>query len=296
MTGPDQVAAPALLRRLRRVDIVALTINAVIGAGIFAMTAGLTAAAGRWSIAVLGAAVVLVGLCALSLAEVASRYEVTGGPQVYAQDAFGPLAEYTVGWLLAISRLASYAALSHVMMNYAAVVAPVLDAPLPRATGIVFVTALLAFLNLRGITSGAVTVKIVTLVKLLPLVALALAGLWLAGWNDIPATEPRQPDGLKDGLLLALFACVGFEPATMVAGEARDPRRDLAAGILTGLAITCLLYLLLMFTCFALLPDPAVSSRPWRMSRRFWSARPAASWSQSVPCSPAPAYWRRPCW
>jgi len=226
------------------------------------MPAGLAASAGRFSLLVLIAAFVAVALFALSFAEVASRFDRTGGPQLFAEAAFGPLAGFTVGWLFAVSRVAVFGAIAHVMLDYTAVLWPALEGRWPRALAItVFIAALAAF-NLRGVTRGAMIGNLLTAAKLLPLLPVALAGLWLAGWNDIPATAPQEPGGLAKGLLLALFACTGFEVATIVAGEMRDPRRDLAPAILGGLAIACALYLLLMLACFALLPDPAASSRP----------------------------------
>jgi amino acid transporter len=71
-----------------------------------------------------------------------------------------------------------------------------------------------------------------------------------------------MPDGITKGLALALFACFGFEQAGIVAGEMRDPRRDIAPAILIGIGIVCAVYLLLVFAAFALLPDPASSTRP----------------------------------
>jgi amino acid transporter len=65
-----------------------------------------------------------------------------------------------------------------------------------------------------------------------------------------------------DALLLALFACVGYDVAAVVAGEMRNPQRDLPISILGGLAISCLLYLLLMLACFGVLPDTAASKLP----------------------------------
>lgn len=123
-------------------------------------------------------------------------------------------------------------------------------------------TLTLAVINVRGVTRGAWTGNLLTIAKMLPLGLIALAGLWFAGWNDIPATEPRQPDGLSDALQLALFACVGFDVAAIVAGEMRDPRGDLPISILGGLGISCLLYLLLMLACYGILPDTAASKLP----------------------------------
>ena len=59
--------------------------------------------------AIVFVAFIVVGFLALSLAEVSSRYDVTGGPQVYAQRVFGPATGFTVGWLFSVSRIASYA-------------------------------------------------------------------------------------------------------------------------------------------------------------------------------------------
>ena len=70
---------------------------------------------------------------------------------------------------------------------------------------------------------------------MVPLGLIAIAGFWFAGWNHIPATQPREPDGLLGRMQLALFACVGFDVAAIVSGEMRNPRRDLPVSILGGL-------------------------------------------------------------
>ena len=242
--------------------MVALCVNSIVGAGVFAMPAGLAIDAGRYSLAVIFVAFVVVGFLALSLAEVSSRYDVTGGPQVYAQRSFGALTGFTVGWLFSVSRLASYALIAQIMLNYAAALWPLLEAPWPRAVAITVFTVILTAINVRGVTRGAWVGNLLTIAKMLPLSLIALAGLWFAGWNEIPASEPRQPDGLLTALNLALFACVGFDVAAIVAGEMRDPKRDLPVSILGGLAISCLLYLLLMLACYGILPDTAASKLP----------------------------------
>ncbi len=253
---------PELYRGLGRFDVVALTVNSIVGAGVFAMPAGLAISSGRWSLAVVFAAFVVVALLALALAEVASRFDVTGGPQYYAQVTFGPLSGFTVGWLFTLSSLASTALIAQVMLDYAAALWPTIAAPWPRALAVTVFMIVLAVVNVRSVTRGAWLGNLLTIAKMLPLGLVALAGLWFAGWNDIPATEPRQPGGLSDGLQIAIFACVGFHVAAVVAGEMRDPRRDLPVSILGGLGIACLLYLLLMLACFGVLPDTAASALP----------------------------------
>jgi amino acid transporter len=242
--------------------VISLTVNSIVGAGVFAMPAGLAIDAGRYSLAVIFVAFIVVGFLALSLAEVSSRYDVTGGPQYYAQVTFGPLTGFAVGWLFTLSSLAATALIAQVMLDYAAALWPTLAAPWPRAVVITVFMIVLAVVNVRSVTRGAWLGNLLTIAKMLPLGLVALAGLWFAGWNDIPATEPQQPDGLSGALQIAIFACTGFHVAAVVAGEMRDPPRDLPVSILGGLGIACLLYLLLMLACFGVLPDTAASALP----------------------------------
>jgi amino acid transporter len=258
--GP--VGSPGLHRGLGRFDATLLTINSVVGAGVLALPAGLALDAGRWSLAVVLVAFVVIGFMALSLAEVASRFEVTGGPQVYAQIAFGPLTGFAIGWLFTVSRFASFALIAQVMFDYAAVLWPALEDPWARNVGITLYALVFMVLNLRGVRHTASVGNLLTLVKMLPLALIALAGLWFAGWNNLPASEPRAPDGIASAMQLALFACFGFDVASILAGEMRDPRRDLPVSILAGLGICCLLYLLLMLACFGVLADTSASELP----------------------------------
>lgn len=262
MSPGGSVESTGLHRGLGRFDATLLTINSVVGAGVLALPAGLALDAGRLSVAVVLIAFVVIGLMALSPAEVASRFEVTGGPQVYAQIAFGPLTGFVIGWLFTVSRFASFAVIAQVMFDYAAVIWPVLEDAWARAAGITLYALVFTVINLRGVRQAAWAGNALTLAKLLPLVPIALAGLWLAGWNNLPATEPRAPDGLADALQLALFACFGFDVASILAGEMRNPRRDLPASILAGLGICCLLYVLLLLACFGVLSDTAASKLP----------------------------------
>jgi amino acid transporter len=262
LSGADHGGSPGLHRGLGRFDATLLTINSVVGAGVLALPAGLALDAGRWSLVVVLAAFAVIGVMALTLAEVASRFDVTGGPQVYAQIVFGPAVGFSVGWLFTLSRFASFALIAQVMFDYAAVLWPLLEEPWARAAGITLYALVFGVVNVRGVELSAWVGNVFTIAKLLPLVPLALAGPWFAGWLHVPATEPRAPDGLANALQLALFACFGFDVASILAGEMRDPRRDLPLSILAGLGICCLLYILLVLACFGVLPDTAASKLP----------------------------------
>jgi amino acid transporter len=261
--GPGtHTAVSGLHRGLGRVDVVALTLNTIVGAGIFGLPSALVAAAGPWSVAVLAAAFALIAAVALCAAEVASRFDATGGPVLYAHEALGPLGGFTVGWLLYLTRLATFGAVTVVMLDYAAALWPALSQPLPRALAVTLFVAAIAALNLRGVVLGAGVGNLLVVLKLLPLVALALAGLLLAGWPDQPPAPLPALHELGPAFLLAFFACMGFEQATVIAGELRRPASDLPAGMLAGFALTGLLYAALLLTCQATVPGLAESKRP----------------------------------
>ncbi len=250
-----------LHRGLGRMDVVALTLNTIVGAGIFGLPAALYAAAGKLSLAVLAGAFLLIAAVAVCAAEVASRFEATGGPVLYAREALGPLGGFTVGWLLYLTRLATSGAIIVVMLDYAAALWPALAAPLPRGIAITLFLAAIAALNLRGVVQGALLGNLLVVLKLAPLLVLAPLGLALGGWpaGDAPAV---QVDALGAAFLLAFFACMGFEQATIVAGELRRPERDLPIGMLGGFLLAGLLYAALLLACQGMVPELASSKRP----------------------------------
>jgi amino acid transporter len=252
----------SLLRGLSRLDIIALTLNNIVGAGIFTMPAALVAGAGGWSVGVLVLTIALVAAMALCTVEVASRYDVTGGPMYYAGAAFGPSAGFVVGWLMYLSRLSAFGAIATIMLDYSAGLWPALGTTALRTLAITVFVAAIASVNVRGIVQGALTTNILTIVKGLPLTLLALAGLWLGGWTSVPSEGPSSLDALGGAVLVAFFACMGFEPAAVIAGEAQDPRRDLPVGMIVGVLGAGALYTMLLFTCFKTVPELGRSTRP----------------------------------
>ena len=251
-----------LKRGLTGVDLTSITLNSVIGAGIFTMPAALAAGAGNLSLAALLAMLVLVALIALCMAEVASRYDVTGGPVVYASSAFGPFAGFIVGWLMYLSRLATFGAIAVTMLDYGAGLWPPLESTAVRVLVTTLFVGTITFINVRGVVRGAWTSDILLALKLLPLGLLALAGVWLVWGTPLPLPEPGSIDALGAGFLIAFYAFMGFEQSTVVAGEARNPRRDMPIGLIGGIAIVGVLYSLLLIACMHTVPDLGAARRP----------------------------------
>ena len=131
-----------------------------------------------------------------------------------------------------------------------------------RATIVtIFITALAA-INIRGIVQGAMATNVLTVGKGLPLILLAAAGLWLGDWTIGPLEGLPSLGGLSGAVIIAFWACMGFEVAAVIAGEAKDPGRDLPVGLLGGVLGAGRLYVLLLLACFRTVPDLANSVRP----------------------------------
>src|SRR3954469_17889935 len=104
---------PTLRRALGKWDLTAVGVNQVIGGGIFLMPSLIAAQVGAWS----PIAFVVAGLCsllvALCFAEVASRFENTGGSYLYTRAAFGRFAGFEVGWMQWFARVTSQAGIAN---------------------------------------------------------------------------------------------------------------------------------------------------------------------------------------
>ena len=91
--------------------MVALVINGIVGAGIFGLPAKVHALLGAWGVFAIVACAAMMALIVLCFAEVSSRFSQTGGPYVYAAEAFGPFTAFVVGWLLWLARVTGLCAI-----------------------------------------------------------------------------------------------------------------------------------------------------------------------------------------
>src|SRR5262249_61805611 len=100
MGQSTQTTQKGLIRGIRRWDLVALSMNGIIGAGIFGLPSKAHELVGSYSVIAFIACALVVGLIVLCSAEVGSRFSETGVPYLYARAAFGPMAGFEVGWVL----------------------------------------------------------------------------------------------------------------------------------------------------------------------------------------------------
>ena len=258
---PAMSSQGRLVRAIGRWDFTALVVNGVIGSSVFGMPAVLAALTGAWSpLAVLMAAAGIFTIV-LCHAEVASRFREAGGTYLYALTAFGSFVGFQAGWLTFWIRVTSMGANLNVFASYFAEMVPAAATGAGRAATMVAVTALVTWINVRGVRQSARTVDVFAAAKIAPLFGLALLGVWHVS-RDVLATQAVDRPDWTQAVLLLVFAFGGFEAALVPAGEARDPRRDAAFSLITALAIVTAVYLLVQLAVVGLVPYAARERAP----------------------------------
>jgi basic amino acid/polyamine antiporter, APA family len=234
------------LRRLGVWDASMIVVGGVIGSGIFLTPAAIARQTGSsaeqmlaWAI---GGVIALIG--ALCYAELGARRPTAGGGYVYLREAFGLIVAFVFGWnLLVVNHSGSIAAVATVFVEYAgAAIGVTPDYPQPYAVGtIVF----LAGINWFGIRAGSLTQNILTVLKLLAISALIVFGLIATG-APAPSSPPTpmNPLALGGALMPVLFSYGGWYYVNDIAGEIKDPHRNLPRSLIFGMLLVALCYLL----------------------------------------------------
>ncbi len=259
MTGTP---APGLVRSMRRWDLVGVVLNGVIGAGIFGLPSKVFHLSGSYSIYAFVVCALFVAAMVLCFAEVASRYSGTGGPYLYAAETYGPAVGFTVGWLVWIARLTSFAANSSLLLTYVGVFLPSAASGSTRAVVLTVLVAALTALNVAGVRLVAGTSNVLAIGKLLPLAIFVLAGVFFI--NPARFSFAIAPDyhSFSQSVLLLVYAFTGFEMAVIPAGEARNPGQNLPAALMLGMATVVVFYVAIQLVCIGTLPQLASSPRP----------------------------------
>ncbi len=223
-----------------------LVLNAMIGAGIFALPGKVAVNAGLlspWLFLVVG---VLFLSVVLTFAELASYYDRTGGPVLYATEAFGPLAGFSTGWVIYLARMTAFAANANVMATYLASLSDFFAGDVPRAVIITAVTVGLTWANVLGVRDGVRTMGVFTFLKVTPLILMVLIGMQHVTGATLLPGGPFLVDELGGTTLLLIYAYVGFETIAVTAGETSQPRKTLPKALVGSVIGTGLLYFVIV--------------------------------------------------
>jgi APA family basic amino acid/polyamine antiporter len=221
----------------------------IIGSGIFATPATVARAVHSPALvlAAWGAGGVIALAGAFIYAELASRRPDVGGQYAYLRDGFHPVVAFVYGWaLLLVIQTGGMAAVAVIFATYFLQLVPLQLSPQVVAVAAV---AILVLINCLGVRAGSSVQNGFMLLKLAAIFALVFTGIFLARSAGVLPTESVSPAAdagaasLGAAMTPVMFAYGGWQSASFISGEMRNPRRDLARGVVLGVAGVIVLYL-----------------------------------------------------
>jgi amino acid transporter len=237
-------------------------VNAVIGQGIFLLPGLAVALLGPASLVALLVAASLAFMIALCFAEVGSRFKTTGGAYAYAREAFGPLVGFEVGWMLCVVCVVSWAALANGFTLVLGYFFPEVTQGWLQPVVAVILMMLMVGVNLKSAKVGGVLSTFCSVAKLLPLIVFIAAGMYAVDLQKFEPFAPHGYDKLAEGVLLLLYALVGFESSVVPAGEMEDPKKAVPISLISVMVLVCFIYLGVFVACLTLHPSLAGSTAP----------------------------------
>src|SRR5215813_888969 len=240
---------PQLARRLGLFDATMIVMGGIIGSGIF-MNPSVVALQVHTPFLILGAWI-LGGLFALSAgfiwAELAALRPDVGGQYAYLREAFHPGVAFLYGWVLLL--VIQTGGMAAVAVTFARYFVELTHVPIASPYLAAIALAVLTVLNCLGVRAGSTVQSILMVLKILAIAMLVVCGFLFAQRTTNPSgllDRPPSADLLTAfgaALVPVIFAYGGWQTATFVAGEIKEPRKNLPRGLLLGVTGVVLLYL-----------------------------------------------------
>jgi basic amino acid/polyamine antiporter, APA family len=251
----------ALARRLGLFDATMIVMGGIIGAGIFTNPYVVAQQVhtpflilGAWAV---GGLIALAG--AFIYAELSSQSSESGGQYVYLRDALHPLVAFGYGWsLLFVIQTGGMAAVALIFANHLFELIGVRVTDFRAAMLASAALALLTLINCTGVRAGSVTQNVVMVLKLVAIAALVVIGLTVSAPPQLSGSTMQTVSNSSlvqsliafgAALIPAQFAYGGWQTACFVAGEVREPRRNLPRGLLFGVLGVIVVYLSVNYVC-----------------------------------------------
>jgi len=270
-----------------------LVAGSMIGSGIFIVSADITRNVGSagWLIVVWLITGFMTLTAALSYGELSGMFPKAGGQYVYLKEAYNKLIGFLYGWsFFAVIQTGTIAAVGVAFSKFAAYVMPTALKPFVSEDNILFqfafikissaqivsiiVIVLLTFINTRGVKSGKIIQTTFTLTKLLSLFGLIIFGFialnkgtWHLNWDNAWTLHKLNTDGsfaeyttaaaigaIAASMVGSIFSSDAWNSVTFIAGEMRNPKRDVALSLFFGTLIVTLIYVSANVVYTAVLP------------------------------------------
>ena len=256
----------SLARRYGLATAVAIIVGQVIAVGIFLVPAGMARSVGSpaWLLAI-WVIIGLMTLCgAFCYAELSARFPEAGGTYVYLREAYGDMVAFLFGWIVLLVLDPGLTAIFSLgLTSYLDRIFPI---PIPYQPFVAaIVVVVVALMNIFGARLGSKVIESLTLAKVTFLLLIVLIGV-LSGKGDSANLSPffAAPSdivgAMAGGLVGAFFAFAGWWELTRIAGEIRDPERNLPRALIIGVLILTLIYISVSGVFMYLVPTAGITS------------------------------------
>lgn len=295
-TNPEQ--EQDMKRELGLLDATMLVAGSMIGSGIFIVSSDIVRNVGSagWLIFIWLLTGVITVIAALSYGELSGMFPRAGGQYVYLREAYSRLVAFLYGWaLFMVIQAGTIAAVGVAFAKFAAYIFPALsDENVLWDAGLVKINAaqpvaiatiiILTWLNSRGVKNGKIIQTVFTLVKILSLGGLIVAGLvaafnaevWRANWSTawemirwdavdkvaIPIGGAALFAGIVSAMVGSLFSSDAWNNVTFIAGEIRNPQRNIGLSLFLGTLIVTVIYVSANLMYLATVPLQEIAFAP----------------------------------
>lgn len=247
-------------------------VNSMIGSGIFLLPEQLYVNLGPASIVTIFIDVIVVLLFAFCFADVAGYVDKNGGAYQYAKLAFGKFVGFDVGFLGWVSCVIGWSAMAMGFSELAIALFPNLES-VANVRVIIAITLIisLSILNNFGNNISKYIGTTVTLAKLIPLISFSVAALFFIKYGlDHGSFTPfvQAPkgtsfiSGLNSNALILFYGFIGFETLPIIAGEVKDPKKNVPKAVILSTLIVSAIYFLIIFGTIAMLGNKTVGGAP----------------------------------
>lgn len=269
-------------------DATMIVAGSMIGSGIFIVASDMTRDIGSagWLILVWVITGFMTIAAAVSYGELSAMFPKAGGQYVYLKEAYNPLVGFLYGWsFFAVIQTGTIAAVGVAFSKFAAYLFPQVSEDIvllsigslhisPAQVLSIVIIILLTFLNTKGIKNGKLVQTFFTTIKLLSLFGLIIFGLlaikenvWHANWQNAWNIGHFNADGtvthyvglavlgaVAAAMVGSVFSSVAWENVTFIAGEIKNPKRNVGLSLFLGTLIVTLIYLAVNYVYLAVLP------------------------------------------
>lgn len=288
------MATPGFKPSLKLLDATMIVAGSMIGSGIFIVSADITRNVGSagWLIAVWIITGFMTITAALSYGELSAMFPKAGGQYVYLKEAYNPLIGFLYGWsFFSVIQTATIAAVAVAFAKFTAYLFPsfsenivvfhsgLFSVSSAQVLAIV-VIMLLTYINTKGIKSGKIIQTSFTLTKLLSLFGLIVFGwiafkadVWNHNWSNTWNMHRLNADGsiasyttiaalgaVAASMVGSIFSSDSWNNVTFIAGEIRNPKRNIGLSLFSGTLIVTLIYLAANLVYTAVLPLEQIAS------------------------------------